>query len=204
MEQKYKVIFSGDILPEFVEEEVRANLLGIFKGHADQIDLLFVGGPVVVKSKVDGATAEKYRAAFARAGALCEIIEIGEAIRVAPVSDPPEAGSGAGSSPGGGPVADPVSEDGGGSDSPPEDYSYIEPELGSGNRDTGLPPDAPGSTPCAECGIRFYRGEMISCCDSWVCESCEPVFAQKRRKGKSGRGSGKSGLWARLKSTFSG
>jgi hypothetical protein len=69
----YDIIFSGQLLEGCDPETARQQIGKIFKASAVQLDKLFSGKPVVIKSGADDETATKYRMAFRNAGALVEI-----------------------------------------------------------------------------------------------------------------------------------
>jgi hypothetical protein len=72
-QQTYDVIFSGQLLEGANQEDAKHQINSIFKTNTDQLNKLFSGNPVTIKSSVDEETAAKYRVAFRKAGALVEI-----------------------------------------------------------------------------------------------------------------------------------
>lgn len=72
----YKIILSGETLPGHQLEETKGKLAVIFKLSSDVVDRYFVGRPIVVKSNADLTTAEKYKAIFEKAGAVCSIKQV--------------------------------------------------------------------------------------------------------------------------------
>lgn len=70
----YKIVFEGKIAGGQTAEDVRKNLISLFKSNARQIERLFSNPPVVIKRGINHATALKYQKAFERAGALCRIV----------------------------------------------------------------------------------------------------------------------------------
>jgi hypothetical protein len=72
-QQTYDVIFSGQLMEGANQEEAKHQINSIFNTSADQLNKLFSGNPVTIKSGVDEETAAKYRVAFRKAGALVEI-----------------------------------------------------------------------------------------------------------------------------------
>ncbi|MGD8743723.1 MAG: hypothetical protein PVH46_09890 [Granulosicoccaceae bacterium] len=82
--EHYHVVFSGKILEYADLNMVKQNVARVFKQPVEKIEPLFSGKPVTLKKNIDAVTAEKYRLAMQRAGALCDII---------PASATPEARS---------------------------------------------------------------------------------------------------------------
>lgn len=72
-EQLYNVVFRGEILDGRDPEEVKAKLAVMFKVTPEKVEQLFSGKPVVIAHKVDGPQAQRYRDAFEKAGARCEV-----------------------------------------------------------------------------------------------------------------------------------
>lgn len=87
---RFEVAFSGQLLPGAVPDQVRANLARLFQADEQRIALLFSGRRVVIKSDLDEAAAEKYRATLERAGALAEVRALDAQTAVpAPAPQPP-------------------------------------------------------------------------------------------------------------------
>lgn len=72
-DQKYTLIFEGKVAEGHTAAEVKKNLASLLKVDAKGIEPLFAGKPAVIKKGMTRTTAEKYRAAFIRTGALCKI-----------------------------------------------------------------------------------------------------------------------------------
>lgn len=68
-EARYKILFSGQVLPDFPLETVKANLAQLFKSDAARIEALFGGQEVALKRDLADAEADRYLAALQRAGA---------------------------------------------------------------------------------------------------------------------------------------
>lgn len=66
----YEIAFAGQVVPGAPLEQVQANLARLFQADAQRIALLFSGRRIVIKSGLDAAGAEKYRATMERAGAV--------------------------------------------------------------------------------------------------------------------------------------
>jgi len=81
----YEIVFSGESLPGAPLDQVRNNLARLFQADAQRIELLFSGRRLVLKSNLDAAAAEKYRATMERAGAVAAVVELAvEEIEMAP------------------------------------------------------------------------------------------------------------------------
>ena len=78
MEQRYKVIFEGAIQPDFDLDEVKSNLTALYGDNRATVAKLFAAPKVLIKADLDLATAEQYRAAFEKTGALCRIVAMEE------------------------------------------------------------------------------------------------------------------------------
>lgn len=80
----FDIVFTGALVAGREPAQVKAELARLFKTDAAGIGRLFCGQPVIIKKGVDRATADKYRAVLAKAGAMCEIRARGE-----PAAAPP-------------------------------------------------------------------------------------------------------------------
>lgn len=69
----YEIAFSGQMVAGADPLQVRQAVQRLFNASEQMLEQLFSGRRVVVKRGLDRATAEKYRQAFARAGALVEV-----------------------------------------------------------------------------------------------------------------------------------
>jgi hypothetical protein len=85
--EHFHVVFSGKILEYADLNMVKRNVARVFKQPVEKIEPLFSGKPVALKKNVDAATAEKYRLAMERAGALCDIIPASATPVVQPTAD---------------------------------------------------------------------------------------------------------------------
>jgi thiol-disulfide isomerase/thioredoxin len=72
-EQRYRVVFEGEILDGLRVEEVKRGLAALFKASEDKIERFFSGKRLAVKKDVDYGTAMKYLKAFERVGAVCRV-----------------------------------------------------------------------------------------------------------------------------------
>lgn len=66
---RFKIVFSGELMPAAQLDEVKANLARLFKSDNAKINSLFSGAPVALKRDLGEDEAEKYLAALQRAGA---------------------------------------------------------------------------------------------------------------------------------------
>jgi hypothetical protein len=73
---RYRVVFDGRIAEGFGVEEVKKNLVSLYKIESQKIERIFAKRPVVIRKDVDRQTAEKFKRAFEKAGALCRIVPI--------------------------------------------------------------------------------------------------------------------------------
>ena len=96
-EQLFEVAFSGEIIEGASLEQVKAKVGAMFKADEAKLAHLFSGKRMVIKKNIDQATANKYKAALNKAGAVCEIKSLSEAPAdkvpeaAAPASPPVEA-----------------------------------------------------------------------------------------------------------------
>ena len=75
-EQRYRVIFEGEILEGSQVQEVKRALAQLYKKTEDQVEHYFSGKRLTVKKDVDYDTAMKYVKAYERAGAVCRVEEL--------------------------------------------------------------------------------------------------------------------------------
>lgn len=71
--QEYDLTFYGELVPGADLEDCKAKLAQLLKANPAQIEKMFSGQRVVLKSKLDAATGEKYLAAIKARGALCKL-----------------------------------------------------------------------------------------------------------------------------------
>jgi hypothetical protein len=72
-DQRYDILFRGELLPGFSADTVRDNLARLFKASPETIARLMDGGTHALKKNADHATVVKYREAMQRAGAKAEL-----------------------------------------------------------------------------------------------------------------------------------
>lgn len=70
---EFDIIFRGDIVFGHQLADVKLKLQQLFKTDAAKIDALFTGRPVPLKRNLDEATANKYRDALLKSGAMVEV-----------------------------------------------------------------------------------------------------------------------------------
>ena len=72
-EEFFEIAFSGQVVEGADLATVRSQIGKIFKADEQRLAQLFSGRRVLIKRRADAATMAKYRGAFERAGAVCEI-----------------------------------------------------------------------------------------------------------------------------------
>lgn len=75
-EQKYRIIFKGEIIPNANLEEVKQKLAAFFKVDIKEIESLFSGKNFVFKENVNLDTAQNYMYQLEQFGVLCELVEM--------------------------------------------------------------------------------------------------------------------------------
>lgn len=73
--QRYKIVFSGELARAFDQSQVQANLAKLFKIDIGRAQALFAGRSVVLKRGLDYDSARKYRLAIRKVGAIAEVQE---------------------------------------------------------------------------------------------------------------------------------
>jgi len=76
MNEKYNIVFYGKINLAWDIEVVKKHLSKLVKKDRQNIDLLFSGKPIVLKKNIDRQNADRFKIAFEKTGALCEIQEV--------------------------------------------------------------------------------------------------------------------------------
>jgi hypothetical protein len=71
---EFDIVFRGDIIFGHQLTDVKQKLQLLFKADAAKVDALFTGRPVVLKRNLDELTANKYRDALTKAGAMVEVV----------------------------------------------------------------------------------------------------------------------------------
>lgn len=92
----FEIVFQGQVKAGVAPEQARLRLGQLFQAGDQQLDILFSGRRIVIKQGLDQASAEKYRQAIERAGAVClvEPMAAEPAVDVPPASPAPAAQSG--------------------------------------------------------------------------------------------------------------
>ena len=94
-EKFFEIAFSGVIKPDADLQTVKQKLGMMFKADAARLQQMFSGKRVYIKRRADEITMIKYRGAFQKAGAICEVVElsdeapatVGKAVSTQPASD---------------------------------------------------------------------------------------------------------------------
>lgn len=89
----YQVCYSGDIDPNFELSQVKVAIAKMFKANDQQMLAFFSGRKVVIKNKLDLASAKKYYLALAKVGAICRVesMETGKPVNFAAEMTPAQA-----------------------------------------------------------------------------------------------------------------
>lgn len=78
-DRRYRIVFSGGVLPGHEEAAVRAALGERFKLSAAQVERLFTGRTMVLKKDLDGREATRFEAALQAIGAAARAEPMGDA-----------------------------------------------------------------------------------------------------------------------------
>ena len=74
----FEVVFQGQVQPGLDPAQVRARIGQLFQVDERQVEMLFSGRRIVIKSGLDEQAAQRYRQAIERAGAQCELVPLQE------------------------------------------------------------------------------------------------------------------------------
>jgi len=74
MDDKFRLVFRGEILEGQHRAVVKRRLMELMKLSEAQLEKLFSGKPVVIKSDVDKETAARYQAQFKQAGGQLRVL----------------------------------------------------------------------------------------------------------------------------------
>jgi hypothetical protein len=85
----YEIVFTGQVVPGARLAQVQNNLARLFQADEQRVATLFSGRRLVLKSGLDAAAAEKYRATLERAGAQVQVLPMAEAVEEIELSAPP-------------------------------------------------------------------------------------------------------------------
>lgn len=73
-EEKYDLVFKGQLVKSVELNNAKQNLSALFKIGPEKTEALFSGKPVVLKRNLDADSANKYRVAIKKAGALVDLV----------------------------------------------------------------------------------------------------------------------------------
>lgn len=85
----YEIAFQGELVAGADAQQTRQNLMRLFQADEQRIAVLFSGRRMIIKNRLDAATAERYRATLAQAGARVEVVPMAETSE--PTAAPVEA-----------------------------------------------------------------------------------------------------------------
>ena len=74
MSNTYNVVLTGDLLDGYELSEVVAALAALFKLSPEKVELMLAHAPKHIKTSVDEMTANKFKKAIEKAGAVCQLI----------------------------------------------------------------------------------------------------------------------------------
>lgn len=77
-EPLYELAFYGRLVDGVSLETAKKNVVTLFKASPAQVDKMFAGGRVVIRNKLDKATADKYIAVMRKNGLVCEADVMGQ------------------------------------------------------------------------------------------------------------------------------
>jgi hypothetical protein len=89
----YELVFYGELVQGASLEKTKQQLAQLFKANDAQVEKMFSGQRVVLKSKLDAATAEKYLTALEARGASCKLEPAAQAVSGVPDFAPQQASS---------------------------------------------------------------------------------------------------------------
>lgn len=72
----FKILFEGQIQPDFDESEVRESLSKLFKADETRMNRLFSGKPYALRKDISEKEARKYEQAILKAGGSCRIVSM--------------------------------------------------------------------------------------------------------------------------------
>ncbi|WP_288437448.1 hypothetical protein [uncultured Pseudomonas sp.] len=76
----YEIAFQGELVAGADAQQTRQNLMRLFQADEQRIAVLFSGRRMIIKNRLDAATAERYRATLAQAGARVEVAPMAETV----------------------------------------------------------------------------------------------------------------------------
>lgn len=90
MNERYDLVFRGDILLDQSLDQVKQRLQKLFKTDAKQVERLFSGRPVVLKRGLEAGAAQKYLRILEQAGARARLV-----LSAAAAAEPKQPGAAA-------------------------------------------------------------------------------------------------------------
>ena len=75
-DEKYDLVFKGQLVKGIDSDNAKRNLAALFKIGIDKAEALFTGKPVILKRNLDADSANKYRVAIKKAGALIDLVRV--------------------------------------------------------------------------------------------------------------------------------
>ena len=72
----FQLVFRGECTPGTDPATARNNAKNLFKATVEQVDRMFSGQPVVIRNKLEGVQAEKYRAVLHKHGMVAYVQEM--------------------------------------------------------------------------------------------------------------------------------
>jgi len=75
-EQRFNIVFQGKIAVGYDVNTVKRNLQKLTKLDAGHIERLFATPETIIKSNIDGVTAERYMTALKHTGAICQLVPL--------------------------------------------------------------------------------------------------------------------------------
>ncbi len=88
-EERYNVVFKGELVRSFELDAVKKNVGQLFKMSGPKLEALFSGKTIILKRNVNFEAANKYRVAIKKAGARVDLVEVPVA-EEAPTTAPKE------------------------------------------------------------------------------------------------------------------
>lgn len=76
---QFELVFKGELAENFAVDQVKTNVGKLFKASPAQVEHMFSGKPVVLRNRLDSATAKKYLAILRKNGAVCSLREMANA-----------------------------------------------------------------------------------------------------------------------------
>lgn len=73
-EERFDLIFSGELVAGFELAQVKKNVQALFRIDDAKVNLLFAGKPVPLRKGLDADAANKYRVAMKKAGARVDVV----------------------------------------------------------------------------------------------------------------------------------